>query len=37
MVRRLVSEFIGPALLLVAIIGSGIAAQRLSQSDEIRI
>lgn len=31
--RPLVAEFIGTALLLAAIIGSGIAAQRLSPSD----
>ena len=31
--RRLVAEFIGTALLLGAVVGSGIAAQRLSPSD----
>jgi arsenate reductase len=31
--RRAVAEFIGTALLLIAIIGSGIAAQRLSPHD----
>ena len=33
MIRRLVAEFIGTAMLLAAIIGSGIAAQRLSPQD----
>ncbi|MGH7775864.1 MAG: aquaporin [Candidatus Dormibacterales bacterium] len=33
MIRRAVAEFLGTALLLVAIIGSGIAAQRLSPHD----
>jgi arsenate reductase len=31
--RRAVAEFIGTALLLVAVVGSGIAAQRLSPGD----
>jgi len=31
--RRAVAEFIGTALLLIAVIGSGIAAQRLSPND----
>ena len=31
--RRAVAEFIGTALLLIAVIGSGIAAQRLSPHD----
>lgn len=31
--RRLVAEFVGTALLLIAVIGSGIAAQRLSTHD----
>jgi glycerol uptake facilitator-like aquaporin len=31
--RRLVAEFLGTAFLLVAVIGSGIAAQRLSPGD----
>lgn len=31
--RKAVAEFIGTALLLIAVIGSGIAAQRLSPSD----
>lgn len=31
--RRLVAEFLGTALLLVAVVGSGIAAQRLSPND----
>jgi len=31
--RRGVAEFIGTALLLIAVIGSGIAAQRLSPND----
>ena len=31
--RRAVAEFIGTAFLLIAVIGSGIAAQRLSPSD----
>jgi arsenate reductase len=31
--RRCAAEFIGTALLLVAIVGSGIAAQRLSPHD----
>ncbi len=33
MARRLVAEFIGTALLLAAVVGSGIAAQRLSPDD----
>jgi arsenate reductase len=33
MVRRAAAEFIGTAFLLIAVIGSGIAAQRLSPSD----
>src|SRR5579862_4248023 len=31
--RRLAAEFIGTAFLLIAVVGSGIAAQRLSPSD----
>jgi len=31
--RRLLAEFIGTALLLIAVVGSGIAAQRLSPND----
>lgn len=31
--RRVVAEFVGTALLLVAVVGSGIAAQRLSPDD----
>jgi glycerol uptake facilitator-like aquaporin len=31
--RRALAEFIGTALLLIAVVGSGIAAQRLSPSD----
>jgi glycerol uptake facilitator-like aquaporin len=31
--RRLLAEFVGTALLLVAVVGSGIAAQRLSPTD----
>ena len=31
--RRLFAEFVGTALLLVAVVGSGIAAQRLSRGD----
>jgi glycerol uptake facilitator-like aquaporin len=31
--RRLVAEFLGTAFLLVAVVGSGIAAQRLSPAD----
>jgi glycerol uptake facilitator-like aquaporin len=31
--RRLFAEFLGTALLLVAVVGSGIAAQRLSRGD----
>jgi glycerol uptake facilitator-like aquaporin len=31
--RRLIAEFVGTALLLVAVVGSGIAAQRLSSGD----
>lgn len=31
--RRIVGEFIGTALLLIAVVGSGIAAQRLSPGD----
>lgn len=31
--RRALAELIGTALLLVAVVGSGIAAQRLSPSD----
>lgn len=33
LLRRAVAEFIGTALLLIAVIGSGIAAQRLSPHD----
>ena len=33
MIRRLVAEFIGTAMLLAAVVGSGIAAQRLSPHD----
>ncbi len=33
LVRRAVAEFIGTALLLIAVIGSGIAAQTLSPND----
>ena len=33
MVRRLLAEFVGTAMLLAAIVGSGIAAQRLSPHD----
>ena len=33
MLRRAFAEFIGTAFLLIAVIGSGIAAQRLSPSD----
>ena len=33
MLRRLFGEFIGTALLLIAVVGSGIAAQRLSPGD----
>ncbi len=33
LVRRLLAEFIGTAMLLAAIVGSGIAAQRLSPHD----
>lgn len=33
LLRRAVAEFIGTALLLIAVIGSGIAAQRLSPGD----
>src|SRR5579859_6389889 len=33
MFRRAVAEFVGTALLLIAIVGSGIAAQRLSPHD----
>jgi len=32
-VRRVLAEFIGTALLLIAVVGSGIAAQTLSPSD----
>lgn len=31
--RRMLAEFVGTALLLIAVIGSGIAAQRLSPGD----
>jgi len=31
--RRLAAEFVGTALLLLAVVGSGIAAQRLSPND----
>src|SRR3954453_10733322 len=31
--RRALAEFIGPGLLLIAVIGSGIAAQSLSPAD----
>ena len=31
--RRLSAEFVGTALLLIAVVGSGIAAQRLSPND----
>src|SRR6266705_2463331 len=31
--RKVLAEFIGTALLLIAVIGSGIAAQNLSPSD----
>ncbi len=31
--RRALAEFVGTALLLIAVVGSGIAAQRLSPSD----
>lgn len=33
MTRRALAEFVGTALLLVAVVGSGIAAERLSPSD----
>ncbi|HEY6377686.1 MAG TPA: MIP/aquaporin family protein [Candidatus Dormibacteraeota bacterium] len=33
LLRRLAAEFIGTALLLIAVVGSGIAAQRLSPDD----
>lgn len=33
LLRRAVAEFVGTALLLIAVIGSGIAAQRLSPGD----
>lgn len=33
LIRRAVAEFLGTALLLVAVVGSGIAAQRLSPHD----
>ncbi len=33
MIRRLVAEFVGSALLAAVVIGSGIAASRLSPSD----
>lgn len=32
-VRRVLAEFLGTALLIVAVVGSGIAAQRLSPND----
>jgi len=31
--RQALAEFVGTALLLIAVVGSGIAAQRLSPSD----
>jgi hypothetical protein len=34
--RRLAAEFVGTALLLIAVVGSGIAPQRLSPNDEYR-
>ena len=33
LLRRTAAEFVGTALLLTAIVGSGIAAQRLSPHD----
>jgi arsenate reductase len=33
LMRKVLAEFIGTALLLIAVIGSGIAAQRLSPND----
>ncbi len=33
MARRAVAELVGTALLLVAVVGSGIAAERLSPGD----
>ena len=33
LVRRALAEFVGTALLLIAVVGSGIAAQRLSPGD----
>jgi len=33
LVRRALAEFVGTALLLIAVVGSGIAAQRLSPND----
>jgi glycerol uptake facilitator-like aquaporin len=33
LMRKMVAEFVGTALLLVAVIGSGIAAQTLSPTD----
>ena len=35
--RRLVAEFLGSALLAAVVIGSGIAAQRLSQDTGLRL
>ena len=37
LVRRATAEFIGTALLLIAVIGSGIAAQSLSPNDSGRV
>ena len=33
LMRKVLAEFIGTALLLIAVIGSGIAAPRLSPND----
>src|ERR1700674_3325950 len=33
LLRRALAEFVGTALLLIAVVGSGIAAQRLSPTD----
>jgi arsenate reductase len=33
LIRQALAEFIGTALLLIAVVGSGIAAQRLSPTD----